>query len=83
MEVSKTCKNCGRKFIGQPRSLYCQECKTVLGKEMRGNNTAKARLLRKMKAIHDKSCLAENERAARAAGMTYGQYMAKRRMSLA
>lgn len=83
MEVSKTCKNCGRKFIGQPRSLYCPECKTVLEREMRGSNTAKRRLFREMKAIREKSCLAENERAAREAGMTYGQYMGKRRMSLA
>lgn len=73
----RKCNVCGQAYEPKESECLCPECHRL--KKLQQSREHRIRYT--MKRIHEQSHLAETERAARAAGMSYGQYQAYRRMN--
>lgn len=80
MEFNKTCQVCGNAFIAQSGSArYCLDCryKTIRERDnqkQRERRHYEAAGRKKVTPVHSVQEISEK---ARAAGMTYGQYVAR------
>lgn len=76
----KECQRCHRQFeaLGN-RAAYCPECNPIHVKERQAKNNKKYESRKRLEKDTKKPVvsLAEQNKKALAAGMTYGQYVAK------
>lgn len=79
-----TCQRCGKLEMRHPQTKYCADCVAALNRERtkasrKRRSAAGTRSISKPRPSRAKpkkpASLAEINRAARDAGMTYGQYM--------
>lgn len=83
--ITKKCGWCRKEFeTGRDNNRYCcDECKYEKKKETSRNHYAKMKLLKEQEPVPEKKGMSElalmNARA-RAAGMSYGQYMLMSRL---
>lgn len=81
MGYDKVCKRCGKFFVARgSTALFCDDCKHIAHVERCRKTNAAARQRKKSERLNPpKEILPVTEIAmkARAAGMTYGQYVAK------
>ena len=88
MIVTMTCKRCGELMTVNHNRKYCDKCRVELQREQIRNYRQRERTLNEVnkkppvKKEKHVSKLAELELAARAAGMSYGKYVAMRRARL-
>lgn len=68
----KTCERCGNEFEGRWNQKYCKDCRVEAYRESRNLRRRRARQKKHSKESH----LIEHVKAAKAAGMSYGKYMA-------
>lgn len=85
MRIQKKCAICGTFFIAQrSNAKYCSELCALNGREEVRKKRERAAAERKKEETKKKKVkretIAEVAVAARAAGLTYGQYVAKRMM---
>lgn len=76
------CEVCVTRFVGGCRAKYCKKCAPIQAKRIKDNRSHIRRVQSDMEQYreHGKH-LEEVERAARAAGMSYGYYVALRRLN--
>ena len=88
MIVTMTCKRCGELMTVNHNRKYCDKCRKEIKREHIRDYRQRERTLNEVnkkppvKKEKHVSKLAELELAARAAGMSYGKYMAMRRARL-
>lgn len=77
--VEKSCEQCGKTYYAVKWSRFCPDCRKIRDAEMSRENK-----LRRKQKIWAETHMTEGGKAlaavnakARAAGMTYGQYVAK------
>ena len=84
-EVEKICQECGKPYIGHPQSKYCEPCRPVVHSRQRLEaqkkrnaeiKAAKPKLKPKPKKSNMQTII-EIAKAAKAAGMSYGEFSTK------
>lgn len=73
-----TCEMCGKQFesLGW-RVKYCSECRSEVGKIRTKQRNQRQREASRQPVTHKAEGLIQASMAAKAAGMTYGQYVAQ------
>ena len=79
-KVRKTCSDCGKEFLGG-RKKRCEECRAEHKAVDMADKHRAAKTRREMKAIREKSNLAAIIAEAKAHNMSYGKWVAMRRLS--
>ena len=81
------CKECGRPYVGHPQSKYCDICRPIVKARQRRESKERWKERKheageKRHASREKRKVSIDEiaKAARSAGMTYGQYVASHRL---
>lgn len=79
-KITVVCKHCGSTFAlmsekSHTNASVCDDCKTVIKREHRKESRAKKR------REHARNHISEDIAEASSQKITYGQYMAKRRLS--
>ena len=68
----KPCERCGNEFDGRWNQKYCNDCRAEAYRD--GSKQRRQRTIKKKG--HKESHLTDRAKAAKAAGMSYGQYVA-------
>lgn len=80
-KVRKTCSDCGKEFLGGRNQKRCEECRAEHKAVDMADKHRAAKTRREMKAICEKSNLAAIIAEAKAHNMSYGKWVAMRRLS--
>lgn len=82
-QIEKICKDCGKPFIGDPRKRYCFDCLHKRDVERRKAWSEKKRECREIRKQYKEEqkpkglTLSDVAKLANAAGMSYGEYVAR------